>query len=69
MADRVTRKLIGRIGIDILDVSIRLRVYRQQGTVKGEEFSSFRIVGHGLNNGDTNLKRLIRSTLASLLSQ
>ena len=68
MADRVNLRLIGKININILDVSIRLRVYRQSGIINDQEFSNFRVKGHGLNNGDTNLKRLIRSTLATLLN-
>lgn len=68
MVDRVRRRLIGTININILDVSVELRVYRQQGIVRGQEFQNFRVVGHGLNNGDTNLKRLIRSTLAQILN-
>lgn len=68
MVDRVRRRLIGTININILDVSVELRVYRQQGIVGGQEFQNFRVVGNGLNNGDTNLKRLIRSTLAQILN-
>lgn len=68
MADRVRRRPIGTINLNILEVSVRLRVYRYQGIVSGEQFWNFRVVGHGMNNGDTNLKRLIRSTLAQLLN-